>query len=1217
MTGTAGLTLGAGSIVDVAGLLPSGSGIAHGSSGGLIVLASQSGNVNLASGATLNVSGASGADAGDIDVSAFGVANIQGTLLGSADSGQQGGSFSLRAGTLSGFAALNQVLEAGGFDEARSIQVLSGDLDLAAGSTLTARNVLLSTDTGNIDVAGRIDSSGAGERGSIELDAGGGLVIESSAALLSNGTDTSTRAGNILLSTNGTLNLGANADIEAQSAGGDGILTLRAPAAGGDVAIASLPTRLDRLGGVNVEPAFVTVLTSGAPSTADLQTEATQVADFFTANAGAISARLGLGNVANAVLAPFIEFQYNGDLTLPALDLSSWRFNGNPGDIAFAATGNLTVGASITDGFTAARLNGRSYLQPATAASSAITLVAGADLGGARVAEVTGAAADLTVDPGVLVRTGTGDIILSAAEDVVIGAGATVYTGGEAAAPTANKRGSAIVQTFLENGGDLFVTAGRDVVGAPLATAQQVTDWAPALSGANGASWGIEAENFTWNFGALGGGGVRIDAGRDVLNVSAAAADSAVAGAGGITEFGGGNLTVSSGRDIDSAYLYEGLGTMRLTAFGSLGTSQLDSNGLPVNSLLVGGDASFIVRSVGTLNLADIAPATVINNPNEQTFFFRTSAASYERLESDGGDLDLNATASGLATFLGNVAAAGSDSFNIGTASIDLAAFGGNISLQNLTAFPSARGQLSVYAAGNITGEQLGMYDTPAIEIATPLTPVTSLGTQLVELSDPGAIHTGDPQTATVTAGGDITNLFLVFPKAVSVRAGRDILDVSLLGQNVNDTDTTLMSAGRDITDTFATVGGGGSVDILAGRNIDFGVTQGATTVGNLIDPNLATTTGADLTIIAGLSTALGGTQFLSSIVAPSSAYQQQLVNYVENATDTTGLNFTQALGQFTSFSALQQQPFLLDVFFSELLASGRAANNGTGTGFAQGYAAIDALFAGSRGASNPYSGNITLPFSGIYTLDGGTIDILLPGGSLDVGLANPPAGSLTTKSASQLGIVTEKPGDINIYSSGDVLVNTSRIFTLDGGNILIWSTNGSIDAGRGARSSVSAAPPLTTVSASGAVSVDFTNTVAGSGIQTIQTVVGVTPGNVDLDAPNGTVNAGQAGISSAGNLNIAAQSVVNIGNISVGGTSTGVPPEVSGLGVSVAAAASAGSASSASQTNSAANADSQGSKEAPLAQAALSWLEVFVTGLGEENCRPDDMDCLRRQKKN
>jgi hypothetical protein len=35
----------------------------------------------------------------------------------------------------------------------------------------------------------------------------------------------------------------------------------------------------------------------------------------------------------------------------------------------------------------------------------------------------------------------------------------------------------------------------------------------------------------------------------------------------------------------------------------------------------------------------------------------------------------------------------------------------------------------------------------------------------------------------------------------------------------------------------------------------------------------------------------------------------------------------------------------------------------------------------------------------------------------------------------------------------------------------------------------------------------------------------------------------------------------------------------------------------------------------APLAQTALGWLDVFVTGLGEENCKTEDVECLKRQK--
>ena len=43
----------------------------------------------------------------------------------------------------------------------------------------------------------------------------------------------------------------------------------------------------------------------------------------------------------------------------------------------------------------------------------------------------------------------------------------------------------------------------------------------------------------------------------------------------------------------------------------------------------------------------------------------------------------------------------------------------------------------------------------------------------------------------------------------------------------------------------------------------------------------------------------------------------------------------------------------------------------------------------------------------------------------------------------------------------------------------------------------------------------------------------------MDLIAPAGKVDAGDAGIGSAGNLNVAAQQVVGLDNIQVGGTST------------------------------------------------------------------------------
>jgi hypothetical protein len=239
----------------------------------------------------------------------------------------------------------------------------------------------------------------------------------------------------------------------------------------------------------------------------------------------------------------------------------------------------------------------------------------------------------------------------------------------------------------------------------------------------------------------------------------------------------------------------------------------------------------------------------------------------------------------------------------------------------------------------------------------------------------------------------------------------------------------------------------------------------------------------------------------------------------------------------------------------------------------------------------------------------------VVPGGSINVGLANQPVG-VTTKSPGQLGIVAEGAGNIDIYSQGDVNVNSSRIFTLGGGNILIWSDEGSIDAGNGSKSSLSVPSPTVTYAADGSVSFNYSGALAGSGIRTIQTDPPVAAGNVDLDAPVGTVDAGDAGIGAAGNVNIAAAHVIGALNISFGGSATGVPSDLGGLAASLSGVSAVGSSATTSNANSVGEAAAATKETAPLAQTALSWLEVFVTGLGEENCKQDDLECLHRQKK-
>jgi hypothetical protein len=415
-------------------------------------------------------------------------------------------------------------------------------------------------------------------------------------------------------------------------------------------------------------------------------------------------------------------------------------------------------------------------------------------------------------------------------------------------------------------------------------------------------------------------------------------------------------------------------------------------------------------------------------------------------------------------------------------------------------------------------------------------------------------------------------------------------------------------------------VGGPGELDVLAGRNVSLGFSQiGIVTTGNLLNANLPTAQGADLTIATGLGSSPDIAGFLTKIIAPSRAYQTTLISYVETLQGSTGLSFAAAKSAFENLTPAEQRPLIDRVFFDELSLSGLAANTVPGAGFTEGYAAIDALFPGSRSGSagavaGSYAGDLTLDFSRIYTLSGGNINLVVPGGLINVGLANPP-GLLAARPASTLGIVAQGAGNVDIYSRGDVNVNASRIFTLGGGNILVWSDEGSIDAGRGAKTAVSAPPPSVLINSNGTVSINFSGAAAGSGIRTIQTEPTTPPGNVDLIAPVGTVNAGDAGIGAAGNINIAAASVIGISNINFGGTATGVPALISSIGASLSGASAAAGGASNASTAAAANGAAEKEAAAPLSQAALAWLDVFVTGLGEENCKPDDIECLKRQK--
>ena len=251
-----------------------------------------------------------------------------------------------------------------------------------------------------------------------------------------------------------------------------------------------------------------------------------------------------------------------------------------------------------------------------------------------------------------------------------------------------------------------------------------------------------------------------------------------------------------------------------------------------------------------------------------------------------------------------------------------------------------------------------------------------------------------------------------------------------------------------------------------------------------------------------------------------------------------------------------------------------------------------------------------------------GDINLWAPNGNILAGLTTPAVGST-------IGVVSNGGGAIRSVLSGDFTINQGKVLTAQGGDILIFSSSASIDAGRGAKTSVSTPPPtrtaITTVVNDETVIVGYQYTLpasaSGSGIQTLSSDpdglgarAAPQAGSIYLFAPAGTIDAGEAGIRSGGNIVINAQTVLNGSNIAASGSSAGVP--VATTGSLASSLATGGTTTTASKAGD----DAAGSAtKAARAAAAAEGLQkptiltVEVLGFGDKNCKEKDKDCFAK----
>ena len=525
----------------------------------------------------------------------------------------------------------------------------------------------------------------------------------------------------------------------------------------------------------------------------------------------------------------------------------------------------------------------------------------------------------------------------------------------------------------------------------------------------------------------------------------------------------------------------------------------------------------------------------------------------------------------------------------------------------------------------------------------------------------PGLLHdnTTTPPVEIDTLNGNIEDFTLISPEKVDISSGLDLQDVSFYIQNNNANDISVVSADRDITlfdyqsaELYSLVGnadsnyvaygdlqisGPGTLEVLAGRNLALGegtspnnavgTGLGITSIGNSRNPYLPFD-GANIIAAAGLGDSSGldnsvltfgnvnyangtvsadnpigyNSSFIGEFLDPNSGAESAI--YLPDLGTLLNLPASEANQQiwadFSQESKQQQDALATTLFYDVLRDSGRDHNNGSspyaGT-YTEGYAAIASLFPSTQ----TYHGDIDLTSKEIKTTNIGDIDLLLPGGSLNVGTNNLGAQAIDQ------GILTVSGGNISIFANNDVNIGTSRIFTLHGGNIIMWSTVGNIDAGASSRTVQSAPPTRVLVDSQSAnVQTDLAGLATGGGIGVLETVIGAPPGNVDLIAPVGTVNAGDAGIRSSGNINVAAAQVLNAGNIQAGGSSTGVPAPAAAPNISGSVAASSAAGASQNAATEAARQQQPNNQSQEEEPPSIITIEVLGYGGGDDGVGTD-----------
>ncbi len=647
--------------------------------------------------------------------------------------------------------------------------------------------------------------------------------------------------------------------------------------------------------------------------------------------------------------------------------------------------------------------------------------------------------------------------------------------------------------------------------------------------------------------------------------------DYATAGSGAYGNQTGqsGSVTIVAGGDVTGHYLVaNGVGSI----FAGV---KMDANGNPVTDssgnyvLGISGSAGGTDTSNPSLALSLISGGwnvsaaqdillQEVRNPNG-VFDYAGGAAYDHYFDYSSGDY-VNLTAGNLVQLGASPSVlprlTSLDSINVpfiypsilnisaGAGGVQLA--GGNAPFNQLILFPSPQGSLTINATdgGSLVGDLPTASDgTPQIfNLIVSDSGHLQYRSGFFGLNDHAAtpVHLDNPTPIVLNISGDMSLVFLSVPEAAQITVGGNMDNCGFQGMNLSANDVTSINVTGDINNRSAFT----SVDLsqVSGEQAPLlsYLVQAVTGPGDPLATTLATSFYYNPTTQILTYQNIPGQNLASVLQLLQNLTVQVYKNGVPQWTDPNDtipltttvsvLNAADAQALLAQYNALGGIPSGASGYIlgggGAFDISARNMDLGTSVGIQSKGVGLYKVGSSYPLANSPpqgagitqgadinvnVTGNLDMYSSSIASLNGGNIYINA-GGDINAGSAD-----FTITALGARGIYTTDLGNVYVYANGDINVNGSRIAVYDtrqdnssgtaGGSVTVVSRNGNIDAGNGGSGFVVVSSyqvgPDQSVTA-------FSSTIPGSGIMQVSYTQ---PGNMLVEAPNGTVNAGAGGI--------------------------------------------------------------------------------------------------------